>query len=227
MKHTIRFSVEIDFDTPSLRVLPEDAGADFRYLDQLLDALSQLVRDTPWPGSVQGEFLDYVTRDVYEFACAIRMEAAAGRWTAAMSLIRPLQERSEYALAAAIDSSFRDTYVEYINTQIDTKFTASSRKRPLVQIARGAINRWAKESHGKDGLLETSITLNKIGSEILHHGIGFSGEAEEIVQARPWLLRMASGRVQCGMAKVMLAIKVMGGNDTDAWRRASAIVTLA
>ena len=210
MKHTIRFSVEIDFDTPSLRVLPEDAGADFRYLDQLLDALSQLVRDTPWPGSVQGEFLDYVTRDVYEFACAIRMEAAAGRWTAAMSLIRPLQERSEYALAAAIDSSFRDTYVEYINTQIDTNFTASSRKRPLVQIARGAINRWAKESHGKDGLLETSITLNKIGSEILHHGIGFSGEAEEIVQARPWLLRMASGRVQCGMANVMLAIKVMG-----------------
>ena len=176
--------------------------------------------------SVQGEFLDYVTRDVYEFALAIRMEAAR-RWTVASSLIRPLQERSEYALAAAIDSSFRDRYVEYINTQIDKKFTASSRKRPLVQIARGAINRWAKESHGKDGLLETSITLNKIGSDILHHGIGFSGEAKEIVEVRPWLLRMASGRVQCGMANVMLAIKVMGGNDTDAWRRALAIVTLA
>ena len=94
MKHTIRFSLEIDFDTPNLPVLPEDAGADFRYLDQLLDALSQLVCDTPWPGSDQGEFLDYVARDVYEFACAIRMEAAAGRWTVATSLIRPLQERS-------------------------------------------------------------------------------------------------------------------------------------
>ena len=176
-------------------------------------------------GRSQGEFLDYVTRDVYEFACAIRMEAAAGRWMVATSLIRPLQERSEYALAAAIDSSFRDRFVEYINTQIDKKFTGRSRQ--LVQIARGAIDRWATESHGKDGLLETSITLNRIGSEILHHGIGLSREAEEIVEARPWLLKMASGRVQCGMANVMLAIKVMGGNDTDAWRRALAIVTLA
>ena len=212
MKHTIRFSLEIDFDAPSLRVLPEDAGADFRYLDQLLDALSQLVRDTPWPGSAQGEFLDYVARDVYEFACAIRMKAAAGRWTAAMSLIRPLQERSEYALAAAVDSGFRAGYIEYMNTQIDEKFTGRSRQRSLVETARGAINRWAKKSHGKDGLLETSKTLNKIGSEILHHGIGFSGEAEELVEARPGLLRMASGRVQCGMANVMLAIKVMGAD---------------
>ena len=225
MKHTIKCSLEIDFDTPSLRVLPEDVGADFRYLDQLLDALSQLVRDTPWPESAQGEFLDYVTRDVYEFACAIRMEAAVGRWTAAMSLIRPLRERSEYALAAAVDSGFRDRYVEYMKTQIDEKFTGRSRQ--LVETARGAINRWAKKSHGKDGLLETSKTLNKIGSEVLHHGIGFSGEAEEIVEARPWLLKMVSGRVQCGMAYVMLAIKVVGENDTDAWRRASAIVTLA
>ena len=112
-----------------------------------------------------------------------------------------------------------------MKTQIDEKFTGRSRQ--LVETARGAINRWAKKSHGKDGLLETSKTLNKIGSEVLHHGIGFSGEAEEIVEARPWLLKMVSGRVQCGMAYVMLAIKVVGENDTDAWRRASAIVTLA
>ena len=90
-----------------------------------------------------------------------------------------------------------------------------------------AIDLWATESHGMDGLLETSITLNRIGSEVLHHGIGLSREAEEIVEVRPGLLRMASGRVQCGMANVMLAIKVMGGNDTEAWRRALAIVTLA
>ena len=221
----MRFTLEIDFDTPNLRVLPEDAGADFRYLDQLLDALSQLVCDTPWPGSDQGEFLDYVARDVYEFACAIRMEAAAGRWTVATSLLRPLQERSEYALAAAIDSSFRDRYVEHINAQIGKKFTGRSRR--LVEFARGAIDRWATGSHGKDGLLEASMTLNKIGSEVLHHAIGFSGEAEDIMRGCPALLRMASGRVQCGMANVMLAIKVMGGHDTEAWRRALAIVTLA
>ncbi len=225
MKHTMRFTLEIALGTPDLQALPEDAGADFGYLDQLLKAFSQLVRDTPWAASAKGEFLDYVTRDVYEFACAIRMEAAAGRWTVATSLIRPLQERSEYSLAAAIDSSFRDRYVEHINAQIGKKFTGRSRQ--LVEFARGAIDRWATGSHGKDGLLEASISLNKIGSEVLHHAIGLSGEAEEIMRARPALLRMASGRVQCGMANVMLAIKVMGGHDTEAWRRALAIVTLA
>ena len=57
-----------------------------------LDALAELLRDTSWPESRQGEFLGYVTRDVYEFACAIRSEAAADRWTVAASLIRPLQD---------------------------------------------------------------------------------------------------------------------------------------
>ena len=227
MRHMIRLSLEIDFDAPDLEGLPEDAGADFAYLDQLLAVLSTLVHDTPWPESAQGEFLDYVTRDVYEFACAIRMEAAAGRWTVATSLIRPLQERSEYTLAAAIDSSFRNAYVEHIDSLIDKKFTGRSKQRQLVQVARGAIDRWAKEHYGKEGLMETSITLNKIGSEVLHHGIGLSREAEEIVAGRPGLLRMVSGRVQCGMANVMLAIKVVGGNDTAAWRKALAVVTLA
>ena len=224
MRHMIRLALEIDFDAPDLEGLPEDAGADFTYLDQLLTVLSTLVDDTPWPESAQGEFLDYVTRDVYEFACAIRMEAAAGRWTVAASLIRPLQERSEYALAAAVDSTFPSRYVESINEQIHKNFSARSRQ--LADIARGAIDRWAKQSHGKDGLLEVSIRLNKIGSEVLHHGIGLSREAEEIVAARPGLLRMVSGRVQCGIANVMLAIKVVGGNDTEAWRKALAVVTL-
>ena len=159
MRHMIRLSLEIDFDAPDLEALPTDAGADFRYLDQLLAALFTLVRDTPWPESSQGEFLDYVTRDVYEFASAIRMEAAAGRWTVAASLMRPLQERSEYTLATAIDSSFRDTYIEHINSLIDKKFTGRSKQRQLVQIARGAIGRWSKKYYGKDGLLETSKTL--------------------------------------------------------------------
>ena len=224
MRQTFRFSLEIDFDALGAQALPETAGRDFGYLDRLLEALSQLLHDTTWPESDQGEFLDYVTRDVYEFGYAIRTEAAAGRWTVAASLIRPLQERSEYALATAIDPGFRNKYVEYLDTQISKNF--AGRSRQLVQVARGTIDRWAKESEGTDGLLETSISLNKIGSEILHHAIGLSGEAEEIVKARPEILKMLGGRTQCAVAKVLLAIQVIEEHHTKAWRQTAIVIRL-
>ena len=151
MKYELRLSLDIEFETSELQVLPEAAGTYFMYLEQLLDVLSRLIHDTPWPASRQGEFIDYVVRDVYEFGCAIRTEAEAGRWTVAMALIRPLQERSEYALAAAVDTTFPKRYVESINEQIDKNFTARSRQ--LADIARGAIDRWVRKSHGQDGLL--------------------------------------------------------------------------
>ena len=224
MRHEFRLSLEINFDTADLQVLPEDSGRDLGYLDQLLDALAGLVRDTTWPESLQGEFLRYVTKDVYEFGCAIREEVAADRWTAAMSLIRPLQERSEYALAASVDSTFPDRYIKSINEQIDKNFNVRSRN--LIEVARGAINRWAKKTHDQDGLLQSSITLNKIASEILHHAVGLSRDADKIVEARPGLLSMACGRVQCATANILLAAKVMGTNDTKAWQRALSVVAL-
>ena len=224
MTRELRISLDINFCSSDLQVLPEAAGTDVEYLGLLLNVLSQLVRDTAWPESRQGEFLDYVVRDVYEFGCAIHSEAAVGRWTVAASLMRPLQERSEYALAAAVDRTLPDRYIKNLTEQVNKSFTTRSRK--LAEIARGAIDRWAKVSHGKDGLLEASITLNKIGSEILHHAVGLSGEAEEIVRHRPLLLTMASGRMQCAVANVMLAIKVMGLHHTKAWQRALPIVTL-
>ena len=155
MEYTFRYSIDIDFQSPVLQALSGSSGTDFGYLDETLKAFSQLIHDTSWPRSRQSEFLDYVTRDVYEFSYAIRTEAAAGRWTVATSLVRPLQERAEYALAAAIDATFVEKYVEYVNTQVENKFTGKSRQ--LVGTARGIINRWAKESHGKDGLIESSI----------------------------------------------------------------------
>ena len=115
-------------------------------------------------------------------------------------------------LRSAIDPGFRNKYVEYLDTQISKNF--AGRSRQLVQVARGTIDRWAKESEGTDGLLETSISLNKIGSEILHHAIGLSGEAEEIVKARPEILKMLGGRTQCAVAKVLLAIQVIEEHHT-------------
>ena len=225
VRHDLRLSLEINFDASDLQVLPEASGRDLRYLDQLLDALAELVRDTSWPESRQGEFLGYVTRDVYEFGCAIRSEAAADRWTVAASLIRPLQERSEYAVAAAVDPGFAERYVEYIIAVTDTNFTRQL-KQPLND-AREVLCQWEGKYHGDDRLLKTSKRLYSIGSIILHNAIGLSGEAEEIAKARPGLLRMASGRVQCAVANVMLATKVMGKDNTKAWQRCVPIVTVS
>ena len=213
-RHDPGLSPEANFATSDRQLLPEASGKDFRYLDQLLDALAALVHDINWPESLQGEFLDYMTRDVYEFGCAIRSEAAAGRWTVATSLMRPLQERAEYALAAAIDPSFVERYVEYMAATIDPNFTR--RRNEPVSDARGIMDRWSKENHGDDRLLRASKTLYSIGSQMLHNAFGLSGRAEAIVKIRPGLLEMVSGRVQCAAANVMLAIKVMGKDDTEA-----------
>ena len=101
----------------------------------------------------------------------------------------------------------------------------AGRSRQLVETARGTINRWAKESKGVDGSLETSKFLNKIGSEILHHYIGLSGEEEEIANIRPKVLKMLGGRIQIAVVNILLAIQIIGEDDTDAWRRAASIVS--
>ena len=122
MKHAFQFSLKIDFDSPALQALSETAGRGFEYLDQLLEALLQVVNGTSWPESDQGEFLAFVTRDVCEFSSAIRIEAKSERWTVVGSLLKPLQERSEYVLVAAVDSGFRDKYLEHVNSRVDKKF---------------------------------------------------------------------------------------------------------
>ena len=224
MNQSFRLSLKVDFDALGPPELPERSGADFEYMGQLLGSLRQLLDDTVWPESIQGEFLECVALDVYEFGCAIRAEAAAGRWTVAASLMRPLQERAEYALAAAIDPGFFDNYVEYMDTQIRKNFTAKSRN--LVETARGIISRWARESEGIDGFVSISRSLNRIGSETLHHAVGFSGEAAEIAEARRGILKMLSGRIQGALANVLLAAQVIGQNHTRAWAQAYSVAFL-
>ncbi|MXY44767.1 MAG: hypothetical protein F4Y50_12060 [Dehalococcoidia bacterium] len=225
MNQSFRFSLKVDFDAPGPPQLPQLSITDFEYMDQLLESLRQLLDDTAWPESIQGEFLEYAALDVYEFGCAIRAEAAAGRWTVAASLMRPLQERAEYTFAAAIDPGFYDKYVEYMDTQIEKEFTAKSRN--LVETARGIINRWGKESEGIDGYVSISRSLNKIGSEALHHAVGFSREAAEIAETRPGILKMLTGRIQGALANVLAATQVIEQNHTKAWAQAYSVVFLS
>lgn len=222
MNQSLRLSLQVDVAALDPPGPPERSGTDFGYMDQLLESLRRLLDDTVWPESTQGEFIEYAALDVYEFGCAIRAEAEAGRWTVAASLMRPLQERAEYAIAAAIDPGFYDKYVEYMDTQIEKKFTARSRN--LVGTARGIIHRWAKESEGVDGYVSISIPLNRVGSEALHHAVGFSREAAEIAEARPGILKMLTGRIQGALANVLLVAQIIEQNHTSAWAQAYNVV---
>ena len=196
---------------------------DFKHLDEMLNAFSQLLNDTSWPESNHGCFLDYMVGDVYETSYAIREEAAAGRWTVALLLMRPLQERVEYALAAAIDASFEETYMKHIKTQIEKQFSGKSRQ--LDGLARGIINKWEKAADGMTDLLEHGKAFRKTGSEVLYHGMGFSREHEELVKARPAMLETLTGRVQLAIINVLAAIKIVGEDDTKAWRECQNIVS--
>lgn len=225
MKYTLKYSLETEIQSSTFQPLPALAGSGLEYLDQLLEALSQLVSQTGWPESQQGEFLDYVTRDVYEFGLAIRKEAAEKRWSVVAALMRPLHERSEYVLAAAVDSSFHEKFLKYLDSQAIKGFT--DRPRNMDSEARGTIDRWATTSHGQDGLLEISKSLNKYGSLLLHHGIGLSGVLANNMETRCGLLKMASSRVLCALANVLLAIQALGVNDTEAWHKARRLVSQA
>ena len=140
----------------------------------------------------------------------------------AVALIRPLQERSEYALAAAIDPAFVATYRSRMGRQIETGF--KDRSRLLVEEARGIVDRWAITSKGTDGLLEISKDLNRIGSELLHHGIGLSRVSSADDALRRGLASMTHGRAQLALANVLLAIQIVDTADAATWHAARHVL---
>ena len=191
-------------------------------LDGLIEVLTRLLDDTVWPKSEQGEFIDYATRDVHELCCAAREEAKLGRWLAAITLLRPLQERSEYSIAAAISPSFVGDYLGRTKATIESDFNA--KPRALIQAARGIIDNWAVESRGVDGFMKSSVRLNRIGSTVQHDAIGWSSEHESISINRPGFLETLSGRVLIALIHVLIAIQAIDAHGTDAWRKAAQVV---
>ena len=133
----------------------------------------------------------------------------------------PCQERSEYALAAAVDPKFFATYRRRMGQQMEAGF--NDRSRLLIEEARGIVNRWAA-SKGTDGLLKTSKDLNRIGSELLHHGIGLSRVSADNDELRRGLVTMAHGRAQLAFANFLLAMRIVGAADTLAWRAARQVL---
>ncbi|MYJ74502.1 MAG: hypothetical protein F4089_05105 [Gammaproteobacteria bacterium] len=101
---------------------------------------------------------------------------------------------------------------------------AWSRSRLLSEDARGIVDRWARESKRTDGLLDTSRQLNRVGSELLHHGIGLSRVSGDDDELRRGLVTMAHGRAQLALANVLLAVEIVGAADTPAWRSARRVL---
>ena len=218
MKETFRLSIEVELRSAASDALAGHSNTDLDQLRKVLGAYARVIEDTVWPESEQGAFLEFVAQDVHEFSAAIRAEAEAGRWNIAIALLRPLQERSEYVLAAAVDQGFYERYRSRMGRQIETGLKDGSRL--LAEDARGTIDRWVRRSKNTEGLLATGRGLNRVASELLHHGVGLSRVSAANDALRQGLASMAYGRVQAALAYVLWAIEIVGAADTAAWRAA-------
>ena len=222
-----------------MQMVPEAADEDFWYVDRLLKALSRLISETAWSESDQGQFVRLMTGDVFEFASTIRAEAQADRWTVSVVLIRPMQERSIYALAAAIEPQFSNEYeanlrkeMKEMEERLANKATGKGKKkrkrkggsRLMVQRARGIIDHWAKESRGRDDFLQESIYLYQLVSRIQHHHTGWSQQVQMSRRDRIEVISTIRHSLEEALAGAVNAVEVMGADGTRAWHRAHSLV---
>ncbi len=207
-------------------MVPETTGNDFERLEQLLEALSQLISETEWPKSVQGVFLSDLIADAFELSSAIRDAVGSGHLTTATALMRPLQERSEYLLAAAIDPSFADDHQAYVNERAANGFTGQVTARRMNRAARDIIACWERnELRGPVGLRERSKTLYGLNSEIQHRGIGISRAVKEQPESRHRFLGTVRLSVWHVLMYAVMAAWLVKARDTQAWRHACTVVT--
>ena len=164
---------------------------------------------------------EFVTQDVQEFSTAVYDEANSGRWNVAMALIRPLPGafgiRARRGSRPQVLRNLPEAYGPADGGRLQRSLEAAYRG--------GARNRQSlAASKGTDGLLKTSKDLNRIGSELLHHGIGLSRVSADNDELRRGLVTMAHGRAQLAFANVLLAMRIVGAADTLAWRAARQVL---
>ena len=222
MDEVVRTSHELELGGETRQSEAEVANAGFGVLDDHLAALQNLIAEATWPDGMQGEFLQLIARDALEFAMAIRSEAGAGRWTAAVSNQRSLHERCDYLLAAAIDPGFWDMYCKRMKKRVASRFQENLRL--LSNEARGIINRWESDQVGTSGFLEVRRALNATSSEMLHHAIGVSWNASQDEEFRQGVLLAIRQTIRCACASLLLALDIIGESDTEEWRRLQTLV---
>ena len=196
---------------------------DSEYVDEMLDCFAGVVEAAGWPESDQGEFLDWIVRDVYELSSAVCSELRADRFVSAVALARSLHERYTYASAAARDSEFFVRYLEHLMKQRKRGFVG--RGKSMVQPARDVI---FDPLEGADDVHEylmkiykrKDVSLYGLGSEAMHNLIGLSRKDDLMVALRSGYERFLISQVLQALVHVVVAIHRIGQPETEAWRRA-------
>lgn len=196
-------------------------GDDFSYFDDVLRLFASLLSETDWPESIESAFARQWIGDVLEFCTAIRADMEAGRWTTAVVLLRPLQERLLYAFAAVIDPKFVGSYHASLQDQNGKKKSRSMREEAL-----GIIRRWAEDSprHDGEGFLRESVALYREGSQLQHHASCWTQAVQENPASRAGALAMLRVRFDDALAGAVRAIDSLQAEDTRAWRAANTHV---
>lgn len=220
---SVRFAFELlERALGSSATLPV-VDLDSEYVDELLECLSGVVEAAGWPDSDQGEFLDWIVRDVYELASAVCSELRAERFVSAVALARSLHERYAYALAAARDSEFFVRYLEHLNNQRRKGFVG--RGRSMMQTARDVTFR---SPEGADDIYEyiaeiysrTDALRYGFGSEAMHNLIGLSRNDDFTIVLHSGYERFLISQVLQALVHVVCAVHLLGQHETAAWRRA-------
>ena len=129
-----------------------------------------------------------------------------------MLLIRPMQERSVYALAAAIEPGFWKEYKANLHKAMEererpraNRGKAKNKSRLMIQRARRIIQRREEATQGTDEFFQGNIDFFSLTSDIQHHHSGWSQRAQmsrrdriEVISTNPPLRGRSTRRTRLG-----------------------------
>ena len=189
-----------------------DSASGPMQIDRCWALLQYLANEARWPDTTQGEFLAYLAGDVLEIASSIRNLAASDCWTTVALLGRPLFERSQFLLAAAIDPAFWDVYRQRMEVQIDSNF----KKRPglLAGEARRVIDNWEQKRTDNSDLADSTRYAWSTSSELLHHSIGMSRMASQDSGRRTLYVKGATAQLRSACGALLTSLGIVGGHNT-------------
>lgn len=196
---------------------------------------TELVSDTTWPATKHGVAVQVYGMDVAQFCEAVRSEYQADRFSVCMALFRPLRERSEFMLAAAIDGDFARQQIDFIENHKGEplggrNLSQSAAGRARNGEARGVIARWERDTALSDDgstSLDARIGLQGLGSALTHPNL-MSPARSRVIAASPKervdFIRLAHGVVLTALGETVASIQLVGAIPTDAWLRAREII---
>jgi hypothetical protein len=199
------------------------------HLTELSEHLRTLVAETAWPDTDQGAVVQLFAQDLEEFCAAAIAELVEGRWSVAMGLHRPIQERTEHMVAAAADEEFARKFSDDLSDAAGANTHELAKAKPRGGDARGVLNRMetGKASDQSASPLTAMIALQAIGCRTLHPGLTMPALSMAIRDGDPNnnaadLLSMTGGRLALALQSLVVAVMLLDAHDSDAWRHASA-----